>query len=65
MFQQYVEECKCVEEATSYLEIYNYSVSFSFLLLHCYFIFDVRLLMRKLFFPYEEGGMLLLSYVPR
>ncbi|KAM7223811.1 hypothetical protein V8F06_000827 [Rhypophila decipiens] len=25
MFQQYVQDCKCVEEATSYLEIYNYS----------------------------------------
>ncbi|GAB1320575.1 Magnesium transport protein CorA, transmembrane region [Madurella fahalii] len=25
MFQTYVEDCKCVEEATSYLEIFNYS----------------------------------------
>ena len=28
MFKQYVEDSKCVEEATSYLEIFNYSVGF-------------------------------------
>jgi hypothetical protein len=27
MFQTYVAECKCVREETSYLEIFNYSVS--------------------------------------
>ena len=27
MFQSYVKDCKCVTEATSYLEILNYSVS--------------------------------------
>jgi hypothetical protein len=26
-----VEDCRCVQEATSYLEILNYSVSFAFL----------------------------------
>jgi hypothetical protein len=26
MFQSYVKDCKCVTEATSYLEILNYSV---------------------------------------
>jgi len=31
MFKQYVEDCKCVEEATSYLEIFNYSVSSYFI----------------------------------
>lgn len=29
MFQSYVKDCKCVTEATSYLEILNYSVSFA------------------------------------
>jgi len=29
MFRSYVQECKCVTEATSYLEILNYSVSCS------------------------------------
>ena len=27
MFQSYVKDCKCVTEATSYLEVLNYSVS--------------------------------------
>lgn len=31
MFKSYVTECKCVQEATSYLEIFNYSVSAPFL----------------------------------
>jgi len=29
MFQAYVADCKCVTEQTSYLEIFNYSVSYS------------------------------------
>jgi hypothetical protein len=28
MFRSYVTECKCVQEETQYLEIFNYSVSF-------------------------------------
>jgi hypothetical protein len=27
MFRSYVAECKCVQEETQYLEIFNYSVS--------------------------------------
>lgn len=27
MFRSYVTQCTCVQEATSYLEIFNYSVS--------------------------------------
>jgi hypothetical protein len=27
MFQWYVKDCTCVQEATSYLEIFNYTVS--------------------------------------
>lgn len=34
MFRDYVTECKCVEEATSYLEIFNYTVSFHPFFLH-------------------------------
>jgi hypothetical protein len=27
MFRSYVTQCTCVQEATSYLEVFNYSVS--------------------------------------
>lgn len=32
MFRSYVADCKIVQEATSYLEIFNYSVSYPVIL---------------------------------
>jgi hypothetical protein len=62
MFRSYVKDCKTVAEATSYLEVLNYSVSLLSTSTTVYWFFDLRVTGQG---PDSNGELVELSMVRR